>query len=91
MTAVLSADDKAARMYDLLAGDRDQPLAPLIVWRRSVLRFKLALLDIVIGMMPRLALLTVAERAAAEGGWAWHVAQARAEVAQLKVELSLGL
>ena len=29
LAAVLSADDKAARLYDVLAGDRDQPLAPL--------------------------------------------------------------
>ena len=50
-------------------------------------------------MMPTLAPLEVATRAAAEGGWAWarstadttpkQLAQVRAEVARLQAELGL--
>ena len=74
LAAVLSAEGSPYELYVVLAGDRDRPLAPP---------------DTVIGMVPTLAPLDVAERAAAEGGWAWQVAQVRAEVARLQAELGL--
>ena len=74
LAAVLSKDDKAARLYDVLAGTRDQPMPPP---------------DTAVGVMPALAPVAVAERAAAEGGWAWQVAQVRAEVARLRVALGV--
>ena len=74
LAAVLSAECRTHRLYEVLAGREDQPLAPP---------------DTVVGTMPTLAPLRVAERAAAEGGWAWQVAQVRAEVARLQAELGL--
>ena len=74
LAAVLSKDDKAARLYDVLVGSEDQPVPPP---------------GTAVGMMPALAPVAVAERAAAEGGWAWQAAQVRAEVAQLRAELGV--
>ena len=74
LAAVLSTECRTHRLYEVLAGGEDQPLAPP---------------DTVVGTMPALAPLRVAERAAAEGGWAWQVAQVRAEVARLQAELGL--
>ena len=70
----LAAVLSAAELYDVLAGAEDQPMPPP---------------GTAVGMMPALAPVAVAERAAAEGGWGWQASQVRAEVARLRAELGV--